>query len=32
MGTELGYEGIMEVMNLLQNSGLLIIGGMVRKF
>ena len=30
MGVELGHEGIMEVYNLLQNSGLLKKGGRVR--
>ena len=30
MGVELGYEGIMEVYNLLQNSGLLKKGGRVK--
>ena len=30
LGTELGYEGIMEVYNLLQNSGLLKKGGRVK--
>jgi hypothetical protein len=30
LGTELGYEGIMETINLLQNSGLLKKGGRVK--
>ena len=30
MGVELGYEGIMEAYNLLQNSDLLKKGGRVR--
>ena len=30
MGVELGHEGIMETINLLQNSGLLKKGGRVR--
>jgi hypothetical protein len=31
LGTELGYEGIIEVIQLLQNSGLLKDGGKVKK-
>ena len=31
MGVELGHEGIMETINLLQNSGLLKDGGKVKK-
>ena len=31
LGTELGYEEILEVMNILQNSGLLKDGGKVKK-
>ena len=30
MGVELGHEGIMEALNLLQNSGLLKKGGRVK--
>ena len=30
MGVELGYEGIMEAYNILQNSGLLKKGGRVK--
>ena len=31
LGTELGYEGIIEAIQLLQNSGLLKDGGKVKK-